>query len=132
MDTGERNLIAQYFSDICQFHTMGEGFTWETQDKQRDMDMAQKAWHLAKTLITDPEISLVMLDEINIAMRYGYIDTAEVISFLQNEKPEMTHVILTGRNAAPELLEIADLATEMSLLAHPFRAGVMAQKGIEF
>lgn len=132
METGERALIGEHFADICQFHTMGEGFTWETQDKERDIAAAQKAWQLAKELILDPDMKLVLLDEINIAIRYGYIDGGEVAEFLQTQKPEMTHVVLTGRNAAPELLEIADLATEMTQLAHPFRSGVKAQIGVEF
>ena len=132
MDTGERNLISKYHSDICAFHTMGEGFTWETQDRDRDIEMAGKAWELAKQLITDESHAMVLLDEINIALRYGYIDVHEVASFLQNEKPEMTHVVLTGRNAADELIEIADLVTEMELVKHPFRSGIKAQIGVEF
>ena len=132
MHTGERSLIDKCFSDICQFHTMGEGFTWETQDKDRDIAAAQNAWKMAQSLIRDPKHRMVLLDEINIALRYGYIDLSDVVAFLKTEKPEMTHVVLTGRNAADELLEIADLATEMTLLAHPFRSGVKAQQGVEF
>lgn len=132
MKTGERDLIETHFSDICAFHTMGEGFTWETQDKSRDTEMAQAAWQKSKDLIRDPANRMVLLDEINIAMRYGYVNVAEVVDFLQKEKPEMTHVILTGRNAAPELIEAADLVTEMELIKHPFRSGVRAQPGIEF
>ena len=132
MKTGERDLIEGHFSDICAFHTMGEGFTWETQDKSRDIEMAQAAWEKAKELIRDPEIRMVLLDEINIALRYDYLDIAEVVAFLQEEKPPMTHVILTGRNAKDALIEIADLVTEMELVKHPFRAGVKAQAGVEF
>ncbi|MEM9139972.1 MAG: cob(I)yrinic acid a,c-diamide adenosyltransferase [Pseudomonadota bacterium] len=131
MATGERTLIEERFSDICEFHTMGEGFTWETQDKARDMEMAQAAWAKSKDLISSGK-SMVLLDEINIALRYDYIDIAEVVAFLTDHKPEMTHVVLTGRNAKEELLEIADLATEMELLKHPFRSGIKAQQGVEF
>ncbi|GGD36576.1 cob(I)yrinic acid a,c-diamide adenosyltransferase [Sinisalibacter lacisalsi] len=132
MTTGERELIETRFSDLCQFHTMGEGFTWETQDKTRDIEMAQAAWEKSKELIRNPEIRMVLLDEINIALRYDYLDVAEVVQFLKTEKPEMTHVILTGRNAKDELIEVADLVTEMELIKHPFRAGVKAQAGVEF
>ena len=132
MKTGERDLIESRFSDICAFHTMGEGFTWETQDKTRDIEMAQAAWEKSKELIRDESLRMVLLDEINIALRYGYLDIAEVVDFLTNEKPPMTHVILTGRNAAEGLIEIADLVTEMELVKHPFRSGVKAQAGVEF
>lgn len=132
MTTGERDLIESRFADICAFHTMGEGFTWETQDKTRDIEMAQAAWEKSKELIRNPEIRMVLLDEINIALRYDYIDVADVVAFLRDEKPAMTHVILTGRNAKDELIEIADLVTEMELIKHPFRAGVKAQAGVEF
>ncbi|WP_172300223.1 cob(I)yrinic acid a,c-diamide adenosyltransferase [Pseudoruegeria sp. HB172150] len=132
MSTGERDLIETRFSNICAFHTMGEGFTWETQDKTRDIEMAQAAWAKAKDLIRDPANRMVLLDEINIALRYDYIDIAEVVAFLETEKPEMTHVVLTGRNAKEELIEIADLVTEMELVKHPFRSGVKAQQGVEF
>ncbi|MGV2106940.1 cob(I)yrinic acid a,c-diamide adenosyltransferase [Agrobacterium vitis] len=132
MSTGERDLILRHFSDLCAFHTMGEGFTWETQDKARDMTMARAAWDKAKELIRDPANSMVLLDEINIAIRYDYIDLAEVVAFLTDEKPPMTHVVLTGRNAKDELIEIADLVTEMELVKHPFRSGIKAQLGVEF
>ena len=132
MSTGERNLINAHFTDICAFHTMGEGFTWETQDKERDIEMAQAAWEKAKELIRDPSHKMVLLDEVNIALRYDYIDVAEVVAFLQAEKPEMTHVVLTGRNAKDELIEIADLVTEMEIVKHPFRDGIKAQIGVEF
>ncbi|NVO23187.1 cob(I)yrinic acid a,c-diamide adenosyltransferase [Donghicola sp. C2-DW-16] len=130
--TGERTLIEANFSDLCQFHAMGEGFTWETQDKARDIEMAQKGWEKAKELIRDPNIRFVLLDEINIAMRYDYIDVEEVVKFLQEEKPEMTHVCLTGRNAKEPLIEAADLVTEMTLVKHPFRSGIKGQMGVEF
>ena len=107
MSTGERDMILDRFTDICSFHTMGEGFTWETQDKTRDTEMAQAAWSKAKDLI-------------------------EVVTFLVEEKPEMTHVVITGRNAKDDLIEIADLVTEMELLKHPFRAGIKAQIGVEY
>lgn len=132
METGERRLIEERFSDICSFDTMGEGFTWETQDRARDIANARKAWDRAKELIRDPDVRMVLLDELNIALRYDYIPVAEIVEFLTTEKPEMTHVVITGRNAKDELLEIADLATEMTLLKHPFRDGVKAQIGVEF
>lgn len=132
MDTGERNLITAHFPDLCQFFTMGEGFTWETQDKERDIAAAQAAWQKAKELIRDSKYRMVLLDEINIAMRYGYIDEAEVIAFLVAEKPPMTHVVLTGRNASNDVIEIADLVTEMTLIKHPFRSGIKAQIGVEY
>ena len=131
MATGESNLIAERFADICQFHTMGEGFTWETQDRARDVAAAQAAWEKGKELIRGG-LSMVLLDEINIALRYDYLDITEVVAFLRSEKPPMTHVVLTGRNARDELIEIADLVTEMELVKHPFRAGVKAQAGVEF
>ena len=132
MSTGERDLILKNFSDICSFNTMGEGFTWETQDKARDTEMAAAAWEKAKSLIRDPTNTMVLLDEINIALRYDYININDICHFLLNEKPEMTHVVLTGRNAKDELIEIADLVTEMELVKHPFRGGIKAQIGVEF
>ena len=132
MSTGERDLILGKFNDICAFHTMGEGFTWETQDKSRDTEMAQAAWAKAKELILDDTNHMVLLDEINIALRYDYVDVAEVVDFLQNHKPPMTHVVLTGRNAKEDLIEVADLVTEMELIKHPFRSGIKAQIGVEY
>lgn len=133
MSTGERDLIRDNFTDTCQFHTMGEGFTWETQDKSRDTEMAQAAWAKAKELILDPDIRMVLLDEVNIAIRYDYVPVADVVSFLQEHKPHDTHVVLTGRNGAAEVIEIADLVTEMTLLKHPFKSeGIKAQQGVEF
>ncbi len=110
----------------------GEGFTWETQDRERDIAAAQAGWKKAKELIRNSEIKFILLDEINIALRYDYLDITEVLEFLLHEKPLMTHVVLTGRNAKDELIEAADLVTEMSLIKHPFRDGIKAQKGIEF
>jgi cob(I)alamin adenosyltransferase len=132
MATGERNLIQERFQDLCAFHTMGEGFTWETQNKERDIAMARAAWEKAKELIRDETNLMVLLDEINIALRYGYLDAAEVVGFLTEEKPYMTHVVLTGRNAPEELIEFADLVTEMEMVKHPFRSGVKAQIGVEY
>ena len=132
MSTGERDLILAKFSDICAFHTMGKGFTWETQDKTRDTEMAQAAWAKAKDLIRDPANRMVLLDEINIAIRYDYVSAAEVVDFLRTEKPEMTHVVLTGRNAHDDIVELADLVTEMELVKHPFRSGIKAQIGVEY
>ncbi|PTW97541.1 cob(I)yrinic acid a,c-diamide adenosyltransferase [Pararhodobacter aggregans] len=131
-DTGERRLLTTHFGDLCQFHAMGEGFTWETQDKERDIAAAGRGWDKAKELIRDPAIRMVLLDEINIALRYDYLNVAEVVAFLRDEKPEMTHVVLTGRNAKPEVIELADLVTEMTLVKHPFRSGIKAQAGVEF
>ena len=131
-DTGERRMIEAHFAHLCQFHAMGEGFTWETQDRARDIAMAEKGWAKAKELILDPTIQLVLLDEINIALRYDYLDIAEVVAFLRDEKPPRTHVVLTGRNAKDDLIELADLVTEMTLIKHPFRSGIKAQKGVEF
>ena len=131
-DTGERRLITTHFGDLCRFVASGEGFTWETQDRDRDIAAARAGWDKAKELIRDPEIRMVLLDEINIALRYGYLDLDEVLAFLRDEKPEMTHVILTGRTAAEALIEAADLVTEMTLVKHPFRAGIKAQPGVEF
>jgi cob(I)alamin adenosyltransferase len=131
-DTGERRLLTTHFADLCQFHAMGEGFTWETQDKARDIAAARAGWEKAKALIRDPKIRLVLLDEINIALRYDYLDMGEVLAFLREEKPPLTHVVLTGRNAGEALIEAADLVTEMTLVKHPFRAGVKAQPGVEF
>jgi len=131
-DTGERRLIGGHFSDKCQFYAMGEGFTWETQDRARDIAAARAGWEKAKELILNPDIRFVLLDEINIALRYDYLDIAEVVSFLREQKPPLTHVVLTGRNAKPELIEAADLVTEMTLIKHPFRSGIKAQPGVEF
>ncbi|PVA11345.1 cob(I)yrinic acid a,c-diamide adenosyltransferase [Pelagivirga sediminicola] len=129
--TGEKMLLRERFADECRFFVSGEGFTWETQDRERDIAAAQSGWKIAREQILDPEIQFVLLDEINIALRYDYLDIDEVVNFLLHEKPRMTHVCLTGRNAKPELIEAADLVTEMTLIKHPFRDGIKAQNGIE-
>ncbi|SDE48530.1 cob(I)yrinic acid a,c-diamide adenosyltransferase [Salipiger thiooxidans] len=130
--TGEAEMIRTRFAAECRFFISGEGFTWETQDRERDIAAAQRGWEIAKAQILDPEIRFVLLDEINIALRYDYLDIDEVVEFLLTQKPEMTHVCLTGRNARPELIEASDLVTEMTLVKHPFRDGIKAQKGVEF
>jgi cob(I)alamin adenosyltransferase len=131
-DTGERRLLTENFADLCQFFAMGEGFTWETQDRARDIAAAQAGWEKAKELIRDERNRLVLLDEINIALRYDYLSLDDVLTFLRDEKPPLTHVVLTGRNAADGLIEAADLVTEMTLIKHPFRSGIKAQAGVEF
>ncbi|SEM91407.1 cob(I)yrinic acid a,c-diamide adenosyltransferase [Loktanella fryxellensis] len=131
-ETGERTLLTTRFADECRFFVSGEGFTWETQDRDRDVAAARNGWEIAKQQILDPAISFVLLDEINIALRYDYLDIDEVVDFLQTQKPAMTHVCLTGRNAKPELIEAADLVTDMVQVKHPFKDGVKAQKGVEF
>ena len=133
--TGERGVLEK-FPEQVEIRTMGEGFTWETQDRARDIRAARSAWEVSRQMIEasrgdDPKYDLVLLDELNIVLRYGYLDLAEVVEFLSN-RPEMLHVVVTGRNAKPELVEAADLVTEMTMVKHPFRAGVKAQKGIEF
>ena len=130
--TGERDFLEQRFAEDCIFVVSGEGFTWETQDRARDIAAAQAGWEKAKELIRNPEIQFVLLDEINIALRYDYLDIDEVVEFLLTEKPPMKHVVLTGRNAKEELIAAADLVTEMTLVKHPFRDGIIAQKGVEF
>jgi cob(I)alamin adenosyltransferase len=129
-DTGERNALVR-FSDLLSWHTMGEGFTWETQDRTRDVAAAAAAWAKARELIADPKLNLVVLDELNIALRYDYLPVAEVVATLRARRPDL-HIVVTGRNAKPEMLEAADLVTEMSLVKHHFAAGVRAQEGIEF
>lgn len=130
--TGEREFLRRRFAEECTFIVSGEGFTWDTQDRDRDIAAARAGWEKAKELIRNPEIGFVLLDEINIALRYDYLPIEEVVAFLRGEKPEMTHVVLTGRNAKPELIELADLVTEMTEIKHPFKAGIKAQKGVEF
>jgi cob(I)alamin adenosyltransferase len=129
-DTGERRALAR-FSDLLSWHTMGEGFTWETQDRARDMAAAAAAWAKARELIADPNLKLLILDELNIALRYDYLPLAEVVATLRARRPDL-HLVVTGRNAKPEMLDAADLVTEMSLVKHHFAAGVKAQEGIEF
>ncbi|MDO5757049.1 MAG: cob(I)yrinic acid a,c-diamide adenosyltransferase [Rhodobacterales bacterium] len=130
-ETGEKTLLRTRFAEECRFFVSGEGFTWETQDRERDIAAAQNGWKIAQEQILDPQIQFVLLDEINIALRYDYLDIDEVVEFLLHRKPGMTHVCLTGRNARPELIEAADLVTEMTLIKHPFRDGIKAQNGIE-
>ncbi len=128
--TGERDAFA-VFGDRVSWHTMGEGFTWETQDLARDVAAATRAWEKAKELMADPSISLLVLDELNIALRYDYLPLAEVVETLKARRADL-HVVVTGRNAKPELIEVADLVTEMGAVKHHFAAGVKAQQGIEF
>ena len=128
-DTGERRALAR-FSDQLSWHTMGEGFTWETQDRSRDMAAAAAAWAKARELIADSKIKLLVLDELNIALRYDYLPVTEVVAALRSRRPDL-HVVVTGRNAKPELVAAADLVTEMTLVKHHFAAGVKAQQGIE-
>ncbi len=129
-ETGERAALDR-FGDQVTINTMGEGFTWETQDRARDIAAARAAWEKAKTLVMDEEHRLIVLDELNIVLRYDYLDTAEVVAALA-ARPPMKHVVVTGRNARDELIEAADLVTEMEQVKHPFRSGVKAQVGIEF
>lgn len=128
--TGERTVLEK-FPDLVTIKAMGEGFTWETQDRERDIAHAKAGWEEAKRMIADPDYKLVLLDELNIVLRYDYLPAEEVIETLRN-KPADKHVIVTGRNAKEELIEIADLVTEMEQVKHPFRSGVKAQIGIEY
>ena len=128
--TGER-VILEKLGDQVTMTAMGDGFTWETQDRQRDIDAARAAWERAKEMIMDDEHDMVLCDELNIVLRYDYLPVEEIIEVLKN-KPEMKHVIITGRNAKEELMDFADLVTDMTMVKHPFRDGVKAQVGIEF
>ncbi len=128
--TGERAAIER-FGDQVEWRTMGEGFTWETQDRARDMAAAEAAWGEAKRMMADPGIRLVVLDELNIALRYDYLKLAEVVETLKARLPGL-HVVVTGRNAKPDLIEAADCVTEFGLVKHHFAAGVRAQEGVEF
>ena len=128
--TGERDVLAK-FPELVTCRAMGEGFTRDTQDRERDIAAARAAWETAKAMIADPGYNLVLLDELNIVLRYDYLPLGEVLDTLKT-KPRDLHVVVTGRNAKPELIELADLVTEMTMVKHPFRAGVKAQKGIEF
>lgn len=129
-DTGERRVLER-FSDQVRWHTLGEGFTWETQDKARDIAMAEAAWMMSREVMDDPSIRLVVLDELNIALRYDYLPLAEVVATIRARRPDL-HVVVTGRNAKPLMIEAADLVTEMTVVKHHFAAGVRAQAGIEF
>lgn len=128
--TGERGVLER-FPDLVTIKVMGEGFTWETQDRQRDIKAAETAWAAAQEMMADPDYDLILLDELNIALRYDYLDINDVVTKLQARRPAL-HVAVTGRNAKAELVDAADLVTEMTLVKHPFRAGVKAQQGIEF
>jgi cob(I)alamin adenosyltransferase len=129
-ETGERRALER-FGDQIEWHTMGEGFTWETQDRARDVAAAERAFAKVRELMAREDIRLLILDELNIALRYEYLPLAEVVAALKERRPDL-HVVVTGRNAKPELVEAADLVTEMSLVKHHFAAGVKAQEGIEF
>jgi cob(I)alamin adenosyltransferase len=129
-ETGER-LVLEAFPNLCSIHVMGEGFTWDTQDRQRDIKAAQGAWEQAKLLISDPKYQMIILDELNIVLRYDYLELSSVIETLLSRRPSL-HVVITGRNAKHDLIEAADLVTEMNEVKHPFKVGVKAQKGIEF
>jgi cob(I)alamin adenosyltransferase len=128
--TGER-VVLERFPDLVTCRAMGEGFTWETQDRARDIAAARAAWEEAKAMIADPSYRMILLDELNIVLRYDYLPLEEVLATLA-AKPRDLHIVVTGRNAKPELIELAELVTEMTLVKHPFRGGVKAQKGIEF
>lgn len=128
--TGEENFFRR-FPDEVSYHVMGEGFTWETQDRQRDITKAREAWAVAAELLADPSIGLVVLDELNIALKYGYLDLEPVLADIES-RPLLQHVVVTGRGAAPGLIEAADTVTDMSVVKHAFKAGVKAQKGVEF
>ena len=128
--SAERDALER-FGDQVSWHSMGEGFTWETQDLKRDIAAAERAWGKAEELMTDPSFGLVILDELNIALRYDYLDLDRVLAVLQSRRPDL-HVVVTGRNAKPALIEAADLVTDMTLVKHHFTAGVKAQEGIEY
>lgn len=128
--TGEEAFFRR-FPDEVRYHVMGEGFTWETQDRQRDIAKAREAWAVAAELLSDPEIGLVVLDELNIALKYGYLELAPVLADIES-RPLLQHVVVTGRGAPDGLIEAADTVTEMGMIKHAFKAGVKAQKGVEF
>ena len=129
-NTGEKRALER-FSDLLSWHSMGEGFTWETQDRERDIAAAKRAWDQVLEFMNNPKIKLVLLDELNIALRYDYLPLLEVVDVLSNRRPDL-HIIVTGLNAKPEMIEAADLVTEMGMVKHHFAAGVKAQEGIEF
>ena len=130
MSTGEEKFLRR-FPDEVSFHAMGEGYTWETQDRERDVVKAQQAWELARGFLSDPSIGLVLFDELNIALKYRYLDVDTVIADLL-ARPEMQHVVITGRGAPEQLIEIADTVTEMAMVKHAFKAGIAAQAGTEW
>ncbi|WP_426208650.1 cob(I)yrinic acid a,c-diamide adenosyltransferase [Pseudomonas sp. TWR2-1-1] len=127
--TGEE-IFFRRFPEQVRYHVMGEGFTWETQDRQRDITAAEAAWEVSREMLRDPSIGLVVLDELNIALKHGYLDLEQVLSDLQ-ARPPMQHVLVTGRGAKPELIDLADTVTEMGVIKHAFQSGIKAQKGIE-
>lgn len=128
--TGERQFFKRFPDDV-RYEVMGQGFTWDTQDRAADIAAAEAAWALSMEMLHDPLLDLVLLDELNIALRYDYLDIHKVVADLK-ARPRDKHVIVTGRNAKPELIEIADLVTEMTLIKHPFDQGIKAQRGIDF
>ncbi|MBB3891589.1 cob(I)alamin adenosyltransferase [Phenylobacterium haematophilum] len=128
--TGERQFYKR-FPESVRYEIMGQGFTWDTQDRARDIEAAEAAWATSLEMLHDPELDLVILDELNIALRYDYLDIAKVVADLQ-ARPRDKHVVVTGRNAKPELIAIADLVTEMTLVKHPFDQGIKAQRGVDF
>ena len=128
--TGERQFFKKFPGQV-RYEIMGQGFTWDTQDRAQDIEAAQAAWATSVEMLHDPELDLVILDELNIALRYDYLDIDKVVADL-NARPRDKHVVITGRNAKPELLAIADLVTEMTLVKHPFEQGIKAQRGIDF
>jgi cob(I)alamin adenosyltransferase len=128
--SGERGVLEK-FPDQVVLKILGEGFTWDTQDRQRDLAASAKAWAAAQEMMADPSYSLIILDELNIVLRYEYLDLATVVAALRARRADL-HIVVTGRTAKPELIEAADLVTEMTMIKHPFRSGVKAQKGIEF
>jgi len=130
MSTGEEKFLRR-FPDEVQFHAMGEGYTWETQDRERDIAKAQQAWEMAKRFLSDPTIGLVLFDELNIALKYKYLDVDTVIADLL-DRPDMQHVVITGRGAPEELIAVADTVTEMAVVKHAFKAGIGAQAGTEW
>lgn len=128
--TGEAAFFERLKPDVTML-TLGEGFTWDTQDRRRDIDTARRGWDAAVGMLRDPSYNLVILDELNIVLRYEYVPLDEVLDELARKR-EMLHVVITGRNARPELIEMADLVTEMKLIKHPYRSGIMPQKGVEY
>jgi cob(I)alamin adenosyltransferase len=128
--TGEA-AFAERLAPQLEWHILGEGFTWETQDRNRDVAAAKAAWEIAVRLMRDPSFDLIVLDELSIVLRYDYLQVSEIVEELRTKR-EMLHVVVTGRNAKPELIELADLVTDMTMVKHPFRSGVKPQKGIEF
>ncbi len=129
-ETGERKLLER-FPELVTIKVMGEGFTWETQDRARDIAAAEAAWAETETMLQDPDLHMVILDELNIVLRYEYLPLERVLESLRRKRPDL-HVVVTGRNAKAELIEAADLVTEMTLVKHPFRQGVKGQLGVEW